>query len=54
MPNHYDIDIHCKKCGKYIRTYSGDDDAVRNDDRLCYECKSKRRDVNIRRGRLIR
>jgi len=41
MPNHYDIDIWCKKCGAYITTiYPGEEKKIK--DRVCDSCKKNK------------
>jgi peptide methionine sulfoxide reductase MsrB len=40
MPNHYDIDIHCKKCGAYIGTVYPDEPFFGVDD-ICVKCRGK-------------
>jgi hypothetical protein len=40
MPNHYDIDIHCKKCGAYICSIGGDESSA-GIDKVCRKCASK-------------
>lgn len=40
MPNHYDIDVHCRKCGGYLYTIYPDDNIDNRDD-ICDICKHK-------------
>lgn len=51
MPNHYDIDIECSKCGRYICTIYPDD--VREPTkRICEACCEKDK-LNHRRQGII-
>lgn len=42
MPNHYDIDIWCEKCGAYVKTiYPYESVGKDPEDRLCKRCAEK-------------
>jgi hypothetical protein len=41
MPNHYDIDIKCNKCGGYVSTIFAHDKIPDRVGRVCPECKRK-------------
>jgi DNA-directed RNA polymerase subunit RPC12/RpoP len=49
VPNHYDIDVYCRKCGRYIYTIYPNDE-FEDGAELCDKCKSKRT-VKERRSR---
>ena len=41
MSNHYDTDINCKKCGKYISTIYPDEEVGATHERICANCRTQ-------------